>query len=98
MAVDGIWDITINSPMGPQKTKVTLAADGQTLTGAGAGPQGSQEITDGKVEGDNVFWKVAVTTPMPMTLEFTGAVDGDKIAGTVKAGAFGSFGFAGDRA
>jgi hypothetical protein len=32
-----------------------------------------------------------------MTLDFTGAVDGDKISGSVKAGAFGSFPFNGTR-
>jgi hypothetical protein len=35
---------------------------------------------------------------MPMTLEHSGTVDGDKISGNVKAGAFGSFPFSGTRA
>jgi hypothetical protein len=34
---------------------------------------------------------------MPMTLEFSGAVDGDAIKGSVKAGSFGSFPFSGAR-
>jgi hypothetical protein len=34
---------------------------------------------------------------MPMTLEFTGTVDGDEIAGTVKLGEFGSSSFSGIR-
>ena len=32
-----------------------------------------------------------------MVLEFSGAVDGDKLSGSVKAGAFGSFPFSGER-
>jgi hypothetical protein len=98
MTVDGIWNITVNSPMGAQKTTVTLATEGGALTGSASGPDGAREITDGKVSGGEVSWKVAVTTPFPMTLEFAGAVDGDKIAGKVKAGTFGSFGFDGERA
>ncbi len=38
MAVDGVWNITVNSPMGAQKSTVTLAANGDTLTGTGSGP------------------------------------------------------------
>jgi len=49
------------------------------------------------VDGNNVSWKMAITTPMPMTLEFTGVVDGDNISGSVKAGSFGSFPFSGTR-
>jgi hypothetical protein len=35
---------------------------------------------------------------MPLTLDFTGTVDGDKLSGSVKAGSFGSFPFTGGRA
>jgi hypothetical protein len=35
---------------------------------------------------------------MPMKLETTGTVEGNKISGNVKAGAFGSFPFSGERA
>ena len=56
------------------------------------------DIADGKVDGDNVSWKASITTPFPMTLEFSGKVEGDKISGSVKAGSFGSFPFSGVRA
>jgi hypothetical protein len=98
MAIDGTWNVTVNSPMGAQKSKVTLAANGETLTGAGIGPDGAKDIADGKVSGDAVSWKVDVTSPFPMTLEFAGKVEGDTIAGQVKAGAFGAFPFTGERA
>jgi hypothetical protein len=97
MAVDGIWNVTVNSPMGAQKSAVTLKTSGATLTGSAAGPQGSQELQNGKVDGNNVSWDISITTPMPMTLSFAGAVDGDKLSGNVKAGAFGSFPFSGTR-
>jgi hypothetical protein len=35
---------------------------------------------------------------MEMTLEFTGAVEGDQMTGTVKLGAFGDSQFSGSRA
>lgn len=98
MAVDGKWNVTVNSPMGPQKSVLDLKADGGVLTGSAAGPQGPQALTDGKVDGNNVSWNMAMTSPMPMTLGFSGTVDGNKISGSVKAGAFGSFPFTGERA
>jgi len=36
-----------------------------------------------------------VTSPMPITLEFDGKLDGGNIAGSVKLGAFGSSSFSG---
>jgi hypothetical protein len=98
MSVDGKYNIVINSPMGPQKATLDLKADGSALTGTQAGQQGSMQIANGKVDGNNVSWAVSITSPMPMTLEHSGTVDGDKISGNVKAGAFGSFPFTGERA
>ncbi|MGD0191994.1 MAG: hypothetical protein ABSD74_14735 [Rhizomicrobium sp.] len=97
MSVDGTWNITIDSPMGAQKVTLTLKSSGNTLTGTASGAQGTQEIIDGKVDGNAVSWKTAITQPMPMSLEFSGVVDGDKISGNVKAGSFGTFKFSGTR-
>jgi hypothetical protein len=84
--------------MGAQKTALNLKAAGDgELTGTASGPEGPREIMNGKVNGESVSWKLKITSPMPMTLEFAGAVEGDKISGSVKAGMFGSFPFSGDR-
>ena len=98
MAVDGTWNITVNSPMGAQKNALELKSSGGALTGKASGAQGSQDIANGKVDGNSVSWDISITTPMPMTLGFSGTVDGDKMSGNVKAGAFGSFPFSGERA
>lgn len=98
MSVDGTYNIVINSPMGAQKVTLTLKANGNTLTGSQAGAQGTMDISEGKVDGNNVSWSANITSPMPMKLETTGTVEGNKISGNVKAGAFGSFPFSGERA
>jgi hypothetical protein len=98
MAIDGNWEITINSPMGAQKAKLELAANGNSLTGTQHAQGASQPLANGKVDGDKVSWSANITSPMPMTLEFSGSVEGDSIKGSVKAGAFGSFPFSGARA
>jgi hypothetical protein len=98
MSVDGNWNLTINSPMGARPTSLSLKADGATLTGVQTAEGGSAPIADGKVDGDAVSWSNSVTSPFPMTLEFSGKVVGDTLNGTVKAGSFGSFPFTGARA
>ncbi len=98
MSADGTWNTTMNTPMGAQNATLTLQTDGSALTGKMSGPQGEIEIKDGNVDGDSLSWKADITTPMPMTLEFSATLDGDNIAGNVKLGAFGNASFSGTRA
>jgi hypothetical protein len=98
MAVDGNWNLTLNTPMGERTATLTLASSGNTLTGTQAAEGDSAEIFDGTVNGDDVAWKVSITNPMPLTLEFTGKVAGDSISGDMGIGFMGSFAFTGTRA
>jgi len=50
------------------------------------------------VNGNDVSWKVSITNPMPLTLTFSGSVDGNSMNGTADTGMFGSFPFEGTRA
>ena len=88
-SADGNWKITINTPMGAQEVNATITTSGDTFTGKTEGRMGSQEVS-GKVNGDTLTWSSAITSPMPMTLEFEAKVDGDKMTGNVKLGAFGN--------
>ena len=97
MAVDGTWNISIETPIDTRQATLSIAAAGNELTGTQAADGNSTSITDGKVDGNKVSWKVAITNPMPMTLEFSGTVNGDKIAGNANAGAFGALPFSGTR-
>ncbi|HEX4636405.1 MAG TPA: hypothetical protein VH189_09510 [Rhizomicrobium sp.] len=97
MAVDGKWEIVINSPMGAQKAALDIATDGNSLTGTQTAQQGSGPLENGKVDGNNLSWSAKISSPLPLTLDFSGTVDGDKLSGSVKAGSFGSFPFTGSR-
>jgi hypothetical protein len=98
MSVDGTWNVVVKSPMGDQPSTLTLKADGGTLTGTASAQGNTNPIAAGKVDGDTVSWSNSITTPFPMTLEFSGKVEGDTLNGSVKAGSFGSFPFSGKRA
>lgn len=97
-SADGVWNTTMNTPMGAQKATLTLATDGGSLTGSMSGPQGSIDLKDGAVDGDSLSWKADITQPMAMTLEFSATLSGDEISGNVQLGAFGTASFSGTRA
>jgi hypothetical protein len=98
MAVDGNWNITMNTPMGERKATLTLKAAGGNLTGTQGADGNSGEIFDGTVNGDDVAWKISITNPMPLTLAFSGKVSGDSMSGEMGIGPMGSFPFTGTRA
>jgi hypothetical protein len=98
MAVDGDWNLTMTTPMGERDATLSLKTSGGTLTGTQGAEGNSVEIFDGTVNGSDVTWKVSITNPMPLTLEFTGKVSGDSMSGEMGIGPMGSFPFTGKRA
>ena len=99
MSVAGTYDIVTKTPMGDQKGKFVVNVAGDSFTGSvSSDMMGSMDITDGKVEGNRLVWKMDMKVPMPMTLDCEATVDGDTISGSVKAGAFGSMALSGTRA
>ena len=97
MSVAGTYECVTKTPMGDQKSDVTIVVNGDTFTGTNSGQMGSMEMENGKVDGTKLTWTMKMTVPMPMTLEGEATVDGDTITGNVKAGAFGSFPLSGTR-
>jgi hypothetical protein len=98
MAVDGKWNITMNTPMGERKATLNFKSSGGTLTGTQGDDTGAAEIFDGTLSGDDVAWKLSITNPMPLTLAFTGKVAGDNMNGEMGIGVMGSFPFTATRA
>ena|SRR5450631_146983 len=97
MSVDGNWNITMSTPLGERQATLVLKTSGATLTGTQAAEGDSAEIFDGTVNGSEVAWKVSISNPMPLTLEFAGKVESDTIAGEMTINPMGSFPFTGVR-
>ena len=95
--VDGEWDCLTRTPMGDQKSVLTVRSDGGSFTGTNAGPLGSLDIIDGKLVGNTLNWKMKITVPFPMTLDCQATVTGDRIEGGITAGAFGTSPMTGTR-
>lgn len=63
---------------------LTLKADGGTLTGSMGGGQMEAPVSDGKVDGDNVSFKVVREfNGNSMTMNYKGVVSGDELKLTV---------------
>ncbi len=98
MSIDGTYNMSLNTPMGKQEGKLTLKADGDTLTGTMEQMGNSVDLVNGKINGDSLTWEASITTPMPMTLKFDAKHSGDSVSGEVELGAFGKASFEGTRA
>jgi hypothetical protein len=97
MSVAGSYECVVKSPMGDQKSVMTVNVDGNSWSGSNVGAQGSLDCYDGTVDGNTITWKMDMKVPMPMLLEGTATIDGDSISGGVKAGMFGTMALSGTR-
>lgn len=98
MSADGTWKIVMSTPIGDRKATLALSTAGG-LSGTMTSDEGkSTQIFDGTTSGDSVSFKAAIQNPMPLTLQFTGKIDGGKISGSVSASGVGSFPFSGSKA
>ena len=95
-AVDGTWEVTVNSPMGQQKITMELATSGAVLSGTMTGAMGSAPIS-GTADGDSFNFASNITTPFPINIEVSGKAEGDDLSGQVKTQGFGTFPMKGAR-
>ena len=88
----------MDTPMGEQASTLVVKVAGGKLEGTQSAQGQTAQIFDGTVDGNNLNWKVSITQPMPLTLDFSGTIDGDAMSGTVQLGMFGSSPFRATRA
>jgi hypothetical protein len=67
MTADGNWGFVVVTPLGERRGNLSLKTEGNTLNGTQMADGNSVEIFDGAVNGNEVFWRVSITDPMPMT-------------------------------
>ena len=98
MSADGTWKLNMQTPLGVRSATLALQSSGGALSGKLISDDGTSAIIyEGKVEGSRASWKADIKNPMPLTLEFAAAVDGNQMTGMVSAGAIGSWPFSGSR-
>ena len=92
-----VWNLVLETPMGPQKMVARLAVDDAAVSGAIRSEMGSEPVS-GTAAGDVLSWTMKVTKPMSLELGFTVKRAGDTMSGEVTLGAFGSAKISGTRA
>ncbi len=91
MAVDGTWNIVMKTPMGDREAVIVLKQEGDdVLVGEMSGDGASTVISEGKIENGRWKWQAAITSPMPLTLEFDVEEKDGALEGSVKLGMFGN--------
>ena len=79
--VDGKWTGNVSTPMGDFPVAFTFKADGASLTGSMAGPDGGDiAIKDGMIDGANIsFWLSLDLGGNALKLTYKGVVAEDQI-------------------
>ena len=96
--IGGGWTMTLTSPQGPLDITMTLAQTGGSFTGTMTSSVGTQEISDGQVNGRTVTWTATIQIGgQSITLNYRGEVEGNRMTGTADLGSFGSATFTAER-
>lgn len=78
--IDGKWTGNIESPNGPIALSYTFKADGNTLTGSMAGPDGMEiKIDNGMIDGNNLSFSVTINFGEAFTLAYKGVLNGAEL-------------------
>lgn len=86
MPVEGVWDLSISTPIGRIEAVIELARQAGVLTGAAHGAGENVTLSDITLDGDRLTWKQTITKPLRLNLAFAVTIDGDTLTGTSKAG------------
>ena len=80
--MEGIWDVTIKTPIGSLAVVYDFTETGGTATLKDE----KVPLRDLTVDGNRVTWHQSVTTPMRLNLDFDVTIDGGHMAGHSRAG------------
>lgn len=94
----GEWELSMSTPQGNTTVGLTLALNGDKVSGELASPMGSVPVV-GTATGNDVKVTADINVQgMALTFAIDGKVNGDAMDGNVAVGDFGQFPFTGKRA
>jgi len=96
--VGGTWAMAVSSPQGEVATTLTLTQSGDALDGSMTSQFGTVSISDGRVQGRNVTFSLAMTIggqTLQMTAE--GEVDGNRMTGRIRGAEMANMNFTAER-
>ena len=85
--VIGVWAITTVSPVGENTNNVELKKDGDKLVAMAKGEDGDYPYDKAELKGSDITLVITIDYQgSPMTITYTGTVDGSKMAGDADFG------------
>jgi hypothetical protein len=95
--VNGVWDLTVETPNGTGTPTVTFKQDGENLTGTYKGRFGETQLK-GTVKGNDIKFSVTISPQgQDLVIEYSGTVDGNTMKGKAKFGEMGEGNFTGKK-
>jgi hypothetical protein len=92
----GTWDLTTVSPQGETKSVVEIKMDGDALVAVGKSANGERKYDSIAVKGNDITLVITINfNGSPMTITYTGKIDGAKMAGDADYGGLATGTFSG---
>jgi hypothetical protein len=82
------WSVTVATPFGPRQGILVLRRTAGAWTGEVTSASESATARNIEWTGNRLRWDQALTSPFPLRLRFDVTVEGDRLAGTARAGPF----------
>jgi hypothetical protein len=83
----GTWDLTTISPEGTFNSVMEVREESGKLVAVGKSPQGERKYDSVTVEGSNITLVITISyNGSPMTITYTGKINGAKIEGEADYG------------
>lgn len=85
MSIQGQYKVTVKTPVGTQEGSLSLAVDGDDLSGTLTNPKGATEFSGGTISGNEVAFQTKIRTPLGrLKAQVNGKVEGDTFVGTAE--------------
>jgi hypothetical protein len=82
MNLDGTYDVTVRTPMGAQRGKLTIQTSGDAFSGSLETKSGASNFTGGSINGNHLQWQAETKTPMgAFDVTYKATLDGEKLTG-----------------
>jgi hypothetical protein len=82
------WTVTVATPLGLRQGILVLRHAAGAWTGEVTSDNERTTARNVEWSGNRLRWDQALTSPFPLRLRFDVRVDGDRLAGTARAGPF----------
>lgn len=82
MGLEGVYDLTVETPLGQQRAALTLTVENGALGGRLQGDGWESELTDVSAERQNVSFRARIKTPMGrIKARIAATITGDELTG-----------------